>query len=326
VLAPKVDGALHLHELTAEADLWGFVMFSSIAGVYGAPGQGNYAAANAFLDALAGYRRARGLPASAMAWGLWAQESAITGELGDVDRARIERSGVRPLSAAEGLELFDAARALDLALTIPARLDIAAARGLARAGVVPPLLRGLIRTPVQRARAGAGSFLARLTGVPAAEREREALELIRAEIATVLGHRSATDVDPDRAFTELGFDSLSAVELRNRLAAATGLQLPATLTFDYPSAHTLTNHLLSLLGELGETAPALELELDRLDALLAAAPEDESERRRVSARLQELLARLGGTPQGEDGVTVAERLQAASDDEIFGFIDNELGG
>ncbi len=326
VLAPKLDAALHLHELTREQDLWAFVTFSSIAGVYGAPGQGNYAAANAFLDALAAHRHARDLPASSMAWGLWAQESAMTGALADADRARIERSGLSALSAAEGLELFDAARALDAALTIPARLDIGALRGLARIGAVPPLLRGLIRAPAQPARATAGSLAARLAGIPAAEREGSTLELVRGEIATVLGHRSPADVDVNRAFNELGFDSLSAVELRNRLAATTGLQLPATLIFDYPNPHALASHLLGLVDEQGGTAPALEVELDRLDAMLAAVPErDEAERRRVSARLQELLARLSGTTQPQDGVTVAERLADASDDEIFGFIDEQLG-
>ena len=148
---------------------------------------------------------------------------------------------------------------------------------------------------------------------------------MRGEIATVLGHRSAADVDVDRAFNELGFDSLSAVELRNRLAATTGLQLPATLIFDYPNPHALTGYLLGLVDEQGGAAPTLEAELDRLDALLAAVPDDEAERRRVSARLQELLTRLSGAAREAEGATVAERLADASDDEIFGFIDKELG-
>jgi pimaricinolide synthase PimS1 len=325
VLGAKVDAALHLHELTRAHDLWGFVMFSSIAGVYGAPGQGNYAAANAFLDALAAHRRAQALPADSMAWGLWAQESAMTGALADADKSRMERSGLSALSAAEGLALFDAARGLDAALTIPARLDIAALRGLARIGAVPPLLRGLIRAPAQPARAAAGSLAARLANVPAPEREGNVLELVRSEIAAVLGHRSAADVDVNRAFNELGFDSLSAVELRNRLAATTGLQLPATLIFDYPNPHALAGYLLGLVDEQGGAAPTLEAELDRLDALLAAVPDDEAERRRVSARLQELLTRLSGAAREAEGATVAERLADASDDEIFGFIDKELG-
>ncbi len=199
VLAAKVDGALHLHELTRGLDLWGFVLFSSLAGTYGAPGQGNYAAANVFLDGLAAHRRAQGLPGSALAWGMWAQDSAMTGALTEADLARIERSGVSPLSPAEGLELFDAARALDRALVIPARLNIRALRAIARIGGVPPLLRGLIRAPTRRARAASGSLAARLAGISAGEREGATLQIVRAEIAAVLGHSSAEKVDAARA-------------------------------------------------------------------------------------------------------------------------------
>ena len=244
VLAPKVDAALHLHELTKHLDLWGFVMFSSLAGTYGAPGQGNYAAANAFLDALAAHRRALGLTASSLAWGLWAQDSAMTSELDRVDRMRMERGGVVALSSAEGLELFDAAHWIDEALLIPARLDIPALRALARMGEVPPLLRGIVRAPARRARPGVRSLADRLAELSAGERQRAVMALVRAEIAIVLGHPSADAVDTQRAFNELGFDSLSAVELRSRLAAATGLQLPATLIFDYPNPAALAGYLL----------------------------------------------------------------------------------
>ncbi|MGA2166258.1 MAG: SDR family NAD(P)-dependent oxidoreductase, partial [Solirubrobacteraceae bacterium] len=244
VLAAKVDAALHLHELTRGLGLWAFVMFSSLAGTYGAPGQGNYAAANVFLDALAAHRRAQGLPASSLAWGMWAQDSAMTGALTEADLARIERSGVSPLSPAEGLELFDAARALDRALVIPARLNLRALRAIARIGGVPPLLRGLIRAPTRRARAASGSLAARLASIPPEEREGATLQIVRAEIAAVLGHSSAERVDAGRAFKDLGFDSLSAIELRNRLDATTGLTLPATLIFDYPTPLALARHLL----------------------------------------------------------------------------------
>ncbi len=170
VLAAKVDAALHLHELTSALDLWAFVMFSSLAGTYGAPGQGNYAAANVFLDSLAAHRRARGLPASSLAWGIWAQDSAMTGRSAEADLARIERSGVSPLAPAEGSELLDAARAIDRALVIPARLNLRALRAITRIGGVPPLLRGLIRAPTQRARAATGSLAVRLAGIPSHER------------------------------------------------------------------------------------------------------------------------------------------------------------
>ncbi len=257
-LAAKAAAALHLHELTKSLDLWGFVLFSSLAGTFGAPGQGGYAAANALLDALAAHRRARGLPASSLAWGAWEQEQGgMVAGLRERDRQRIERSGVGALSSAEGLELFDLARALELPYVVPARLDIAAMRALVGAGLVPHLLRGLIRVPRTRARAGEGALAARLAGLAAAEREQVLAELVRAEVAGVLGHGSPEAIDPDRAFNELGFDSLAAVELRNRLSLATGLRLPATVIFDHPNCAALTGHLLRELvpDEASERAP-----------------------------------------------------------------------
>jgi acyl transferase domain-containing protein/NADPH:quinone reductase-like Zn-dependent oxidoreductase/NADP-dependent 3-hydroxy acid dehydrogenase YdfG/acyl carrier protein len=331
VLAPKVAGAWHLHELTGEMDLWAFVMFSSMAGAFGAPAQGNYAAANAFLDALAAHRRARGLVASALGWGLWAERSAMTGGLGEADLMRMERAGVRALSTEAGLELFDRALGIDAALVIPARLDLRALRALAGIGELPPLLRGLVRGSTQRAQAGAGSLAARLAGMPASEHERTVLEVVRAEAAAVLGHPSPDAVDADRAFKELGFDSLSAVELRNRLAILTGLRLPATLIFDYPNLTSLVEHLVGTLTKSGIAqdgvagTPPLDTELDRLDSALSSIGEDEAERRRVTARLQALIERLDGTREPRNGAGVAEKIAAASDDEIFGFIDNELG-
>jgi NADPH:quinone reductase-like Zn-dependent oxidoreductase/acyl carrier protein len=331
VLAPKLAGAWHLHELTREMDLWAFVMFSSMGGVFGAPGQGNYAAANASLDALAAHRRAHGLVASSLGWGLWAQRSAMTGEMGEADLMRMERFGVKALPTEQGLELFDLALGIDAPLVIPARLDLRALGALAGIGAMPPLLRGLIRGSTRRTHAGAGSLAARLAGVPAGERERTALEVVRAEAAAVLGHTSPDAVDADRAFKELGFDSLSAVELRNRLAIVTGLRLPATLIFDYPNLTSLVEHLVGRMAKSGiaqdgiASMPPLETELDRLDSALSSIGEDEAERRRVTARLRALIERLDGTREPRDGAGVAEQIEAASDDEIFGFIDNELG-
>jgi len=244
-LAPKVAGAWHLHELTEHLDLAEFVLFSSTAGTLGSAGQANYGAANAFLDALAAQRRSLGLAGVSMAWGLWAQALGMTAELSDADRRRLARSGTAALSVAEGLELFAAARAADEALAVPLRLDVAALRAQARAGVLPPLLRGLVRMPARGLGDGAsGSLARRLAGVPEGERERVALELVCAEVAIVLGHASADAIDERRAFKELGFDSLTAVELRNRLAAASGLRLPSTLVFDYPTPLALTGYLL----------------------------------------------------------------------------------
>ncbi len=255
VLAPKVRGAWYLHELTEHLDLDAFVLFSSAAGVFGGAGQGNYAAGNAFLDALAGYRRARDLPGTSIAWGLWDQSTGMTDRLGEVDQSRMTRMGVTALARDEGLELFDVARVSDRALLVGMRLDLGMLRALARAGVLPPLLRGLVRVPVRAVSAGAGGWLAqRLAEVPESERERIALELVRSQAASVLGHTSPEAVDPRSAFKELGFDSLTAVELRNRLGAASGLQLPATVVFDYPNPAALAGYLLGEVRGLGSAS------------------------------------------------------------------------
>ena len=243
VLAPKLDAAWYLHELTAEMDLSAFVLFSSAAGVLGEAGQGSYAAGNVFLDALAWYRRARGLAGLSIAWGLWALDG-LGGTLSEDDIARVERSGVGMFSAEEGLERFDAACRSGRAMLVPVRLQMSALRAQARAGVLPGLLRGLVRVPTQRAGEHAGGSLSRrLAGVGEAEREGVVLEAVRGEVAAVLGLTSAEEVAPGRSFSELGFTSLSAVELRNRLNAATGLRLPATLIFDHPTPTTLATHL-----------------------------------------------------------------------------------
>ncbi|WP_269859733.1 beta-ketoacyl reductase, partial [Streptomyces sp. RPT161] len=219
------------------------------AAAFGAAGQGSYAAANAFLEALAQQRRAQGLPATALAWGLWAQASGMTGSLDEVDLRRITRGGVAPLSSAEGLALFDAAGAVDQAVLLPMRLDLAALRAEATTtGVVPALLRGLVRTPIRRvvdaAAATDGNSLAqRLVGMDQAERDRALVEMVCARVAAVLGYAGPEAVEAGRAFKELGFDSLTAVELRNDLKAVTGLRLPATLVFDYPTPADLARFL-----------------------------------------------------------------------------------
>ena len=238
VLRPKVDAAWHLHELTAGLDLSVFVVFSSVAGVIGNAGQANYAAANAFLDALARRRRAAGLAATSVAWGLWAQASGMTSQLGEVDMARMARSGVRALSSDQGLALLDAAVAVSEPAVVGVRLDVA---GLAQRGEdsVPALFRALVRGPRRRSRISSSdaavSMAERLLGVPESERRSVVVELVRGQVATVLGHSGSEVVEANRSFKELGFDSLTAVELRNRLTAATGLRLPTTLVFDYPT-------------------------------------------------------------------------------------------
>ncbi|GHI02676.1 hypothetical protein Scel_09970 [Streptomyces cellostaticus] len=248
VLSAKADAAWNLHELTEGAGLAGFVLYSSAMAALGSPGQGSYAAANAFLDALAAYRRERHLAGQSLAWGLWAQASGMTGHLDGADLSRLRRGGVQPMATEQGLALFEAAAALGAPLAVPARLDLAA---LSRAGgSVPPLLRGLVAGggSVRRSAAVAavvGGLAARLAALSPADREQEVLQIVRAGTAAILGHASPGDIDSQRAFREMGIDSLTALELRNRLAAETGLTLPATLVFDYPVPLELARYLVA---------------------------------------------------------------------------------
>ncbi|QTI88621.1 type I polyketide synthase [Streptomyces sp. AgN23] len=258
VMRPKVDAAWNLHELTRDLDLTAFVLFSSASGVFGTPGQGNYAAANAFLDALAAHRRAESLPAVSLAWGPWAG-AGMAGGLDEADISRMRRAGLPPLSPAEGLALLDAALTTDEAVPVPMRVDAVALRAQAAAGALAPLLRGLVRVPVRRAvdvAAGGGSALAeRLAGLSAAEQDRLLLDLVRTQVAAVLGYAGPQAVEEGRAFKDLGFDSLTAVELRNLLREATGLRLPPTLVFDYPTSTSLAGHLREEI--VGDTADAI---------------------------------------------------------------------
>ncbi|MEU8774107.1 type I polyketide synthase, partial [Streptomyces sp. NPDC048606] len=262
VLRPKVDAALHLHELTRHLDLSAFVLFSSLAGTLGGAGQGAYAAGNAFLDSLAHLRRSQGLPASALAWGVWDERGDQT-RLEDGDLRRMARAGLLPLDAEDGLRLLDTARTLDDATLAPVRLDLAALRAQAATTPAAPLLRGLVRTPSRRsARSGTGpaalpAELARLVALPPTRRADALLALVRGQVAAVLGHSTPEAVDPGRAFRSLGFDSLAAMELRNRLATATGVRLPATTVFDHPTPAALTDHLLERIPGTGtEPSPA----------------------------------------------------------------------
>ncbi|MEU1815980.1 SDR family NAD(P)-dependent oxidoreductase [Streptomyces roseifaciens] len=332
-LRPKADAAWHLHELTRDADLSAFVLFSSSAGVLGGPGQANYAAANAFLDALAAHRRAHGLPATSLAWGLWEQTTGITAGLERADRSRIAREGFRPVTSAGGPALFDAALATELPAPVAVPLDPAAVRAH---GQVPPLLRGLVKAPPRRlaSRAGSGapeSLAQRLAGLTGAEAQQVVLDAVRAEVASVLGHAGHRAIEPERPFQELGFDSLTAVDLRNRLGAAAGLRLPATLVFDHPTPGALAAYLHAEIAPEGARAggPGLA-ELDGLEAAFAAIVADDRSRTAVSQRLRTLLSKLneaeasGGKGPGE-GPGAAESIASASADEILAFIDDQLG-
>jgi acyl carrier protein len=319
VMRPKVDAALHLHELTADLKLSAFVLFSSVAALIGSPGQANYAAANAALDALAQKRRADGLAGSSLAWGLWGEVGGMAGELDEAELARIERMGVERLSTGFGLELFDQAQGLDEALLVPVRLDLGTLRARARAGMLPAMLRGLVRAPARRAETDV-SLAQRLAGVPEAEREQVVLQLVQAQVAAVLGHASPGAIEPGKAFKELGFDSLGAVELRNRLTQVSGVRLPSTLVFDHPTSESVAQLILAEVG--GEAdGPSIDEELRRLEGLLATIAA--GDRQRVAGRLRSLLT---GITNGDGGLSAGERIEAATTaDEVFNLIDAEFG-
>ncbi|MFI2207875.1 type I polyketide synthase, partial [Streptomyces sp. NPDC020192] len=249
-----------LHELTRDLDLSVFAVFSSMSGLLGAPGQGNYAAGNVFLDALIARRRHEGLPGVSMAWGPWTPEVGLTGSLSDADMRRLERSGMPPLSVPQGMRLFDQAVAADRALVGLARVDAAVLRAQPD---LPVMLRALVGGRAPRAVAGRrqqpDGFAQRLAGLTAQQRDQHLLALVRDNVAVVLGHQSGEQVEPGQAFREAGFDSLTAVELRNRLQTATGLALPATLVFDYPNATRLAAYLAERFGDTAGTATRQEL-------------------------------------------------------------------
>ncbi|MFE9065430.1 type I polyketide synthase [Streptomyces violaceusniger] len=338
VLRPKVDAVLNLHELTAGLDLSAFVLFSSLSGMLGGPGQANYAAANAFLDAFAHRRRAEGLPAQSQAWGLWEQRSGMTGKLDEADTRRIARDGVTPMASEEALALFDAACGIDAAMLVPARLDASAWR--AQDGPIPVLLRGIIRATARRGPArtstgGSGADPAdlrrRIGSMKPAARQQALLELVTEHAAMALGRDDARMIAPDRGFLDLGFDSLTAVGLRNRLGTVTGLRLPATLLFDYTTSKALAGYLAEELVEEEPEAlvvlPVLS-ELEKLESSFAEVVADEAARTRLTTRLQQVLAKLTAAQQTQTtngGVTAAEKFESATDDEIFDFLDEELG-
>ncbi|WEH12772.1 type I polyketide synthase [Streptomyces sp. VNUA24] len=332
-LRPKVDAAWNLHELTEGMDLTAFVVFSSIAGIFGGMGQGNYAAANAFLDALAHHRRANGLPAASLAWGLWANKGGMSGGLDEADFRRIARGGIVAFSPAEGAALFDSANATGEPVVLPLRLDTGALAAQSGTGGVPALLRGLVRTPARRSAAAgeaapdaADTLRRTLAGQPEQRRARTLLDLVRGHAATVLGFPGPASVDAERGLLELGFDSLTAVELRNRLGAATGLRLPATLLFDHPTSAAIARQLsVELAPEsagpdlVADTAGLAEL------GLLEGALDNGTAGPELLGRLEELISRLRPGTGGAAQDRLEERMETASDDELFEFIDNELG-
>jgi acyl transferase domain-containing protein/short-subunit dehydrogenase/acyl carrier protein len=324
VLRPKANAAWNLHELTRESGLAAFVLFSSAAGLLGNPGQANYAAANAFLDALAQHRRARGLPAHALGWGLWAEAGGMAGQ---ADHDRLAKAGFAALSAAEGLALFDTAVARREPVLVPMHLRLTGSRD-----AVPSVLRDLVRPAARRGtradRPSADVLVRRLAGLSEPEQDGLLLELVCRTVAAVLGYGGPDAVEPARAFGELGFDSLTAVEFRNRLDEATGLRLPATAIFDHPTPSHLAARLRTeLLGaaETGPSALTVFAELDRMESALSAFAEDTVARSRLVVRLKDFLAKLAEETDGRIAGSMGMGIESASDDEVFAFIDNELG-
>ncbi|MEU6799313.1 beta-ketoacyl reductase, partial [Nonomuraea wenchangensis] len=303
VLRPKADAAWHLHELTQKHDLARFVLFSSAGGMVLAAGQGDYAAANAFLDALAAERAAAGLPATSLTWGMWAVDTGLGGPLQETDLARVRNLGIPAISADTGLALFDAALRVPAPVLAPIQPDVRTLR--ARGDDLPALLRDLVgarRTAAVAERTsesnGAAELRERLAGMPARERDRMLLELVQAEAAMALGHDSADVIDAERGFVQLGFSSLAAVELRNRLRRRTGLPLPATLAFDQPNATAVARYLAERLAPAEPEAP---------EPTPAVADDPSSAKAKAKAEEDELLA-------------------AASAEELFEILDRELGG
>jgi acyl transferase domain-containing protein/acyl carrier protein len=321
VMRPKVDAAVNLDELAGQAEL---ILCSSAAATLGSPGRGNHAAANAFLDALACNRRARGLPGVALAWGAWDRAAGTIEEPSVSERMRRERGGMLPLSDEQGLELCDVARGLGRPLLLPMRLDTAALRARAKAGMLPAVLRGLIRGSTRRAADAQDTLARRLAAAPESEWDGILGEFVRGHVAGVLGHASPEAIDPRRPFKEAGFDSLTAVELRNRLGQASGLKLPSTLVFDHPTPAAIVKFLRAKLADDGVGRPGIDQEIDKLEGMLVSTAGNGDERERISGRLRSLLAKLADAgEESEDAVTV-EMIESASADEIVELLQMDL--
>ncbi|MFZ3320091.1 SDR family NAD(P)-dependent oxidoreductase, partial [Mycobacterium sp.] len=330
VLRAKVDTAWNLHELTRELSISAFVMFSSMAGLVGSSGQANYAAANSFLDALAVHRRARGLPAMSLGWGLWDQASNMTGALDAVDFARFARDGIVAMSSTEALQLLDTAMVIDEPFLLPARIDTVALRAKFDGGTLPPMFVDLINAPARRqvddslaAAKSKSALLQRLEGLPEDDQHAVLLDLVRSHIATVLGNSTAESIDPDKAFQELGFDSLTAVEMRNRLKAATGLALSPTLIFDYPNSAALAGYFRrELVGASTESTPQAAPGEAEIQRVVASIPV----KRLRQARVLDLLLGLANEADGADAGQAREKDIAAMDlDDLVNaaFLDDD---
>ena len=309
VLSAKLDAAWHLHELTKHLDLAAFVLYSSVAGLLGTAGQASYAAANTFLDALAEHRRASGLPAHSLAWGLWEEASALSGHLTEADRRRLARTGLRPLATSDALDLFDAAVAGEDAVLAVTRLDT---KGLREP--VPPLLSGFVPRATTTTVAESGVDFA---GLPESEVDRVLTDLVRGHVATVLGHGDPAAVATGKPFRDLGLDSLTSVELRNLLTRSTGLRLSASLVFDHPTPAALVRHLRDLVAA-PEDEP-VTAQLGKLADAVRRAAEDPVAFERITAELRALLDAAEEAAGRRDEPPV---LDSASDEELFALIND----
>jgi polyketide synthase 12 len=330
VLRAKVDAAWNLHELTRDTSVSAFVMFSSMAGLVGSSGQANYAAANSFLDGLAVQRRTQGLPAVSLGWGLWDQTSSMTGALEAVDFARFARDGIVAMSSTEALQLLDTAMAIDQPFLLPARIDTAALRVKFDGGTLPPMFVDLINAPARRqvddslaAAQSKSALLQRLDGLAEDEQQAVLLDLVRSHIATVLGNSTPESIDPDKAFQELGFDSLTAVEMRNRLKTATGLPLSPTLIFDYPNSTALASYFRhQLVGASTEAVPHAAPGEEEIQRVVASIPV----KRLRQAGVLELLLSLANEDAGGDAEQAREKdLATMNLDDLVNaaFLDDD---
>ena len=347
VLAAKAYSARLLDELLDPDTLRTVVHFSSVAAFWGSGEHGAYAAANAHLDALAQQQRAQGRLALSVAWPVWdLLHEARAADDPEAARAvrRIGLGGLRLLDPALALAALQ--RALDHDDTCVTVADVDwpvftgafTARRPSRLIDTLPEARAALAALEEEARAAADTadeLRRELAELSAPDRSHRLLELVRAHTAAALGHDSADEIRPDRAFSELGFESITAVDLRNRLNRLTGLNLPATLLFDHPTPLALVELLLAELLEDGMAGAAfVHAELDRLATGLASASVGETDRASITKRLQTLLATWNGTantnththpgaePAGAQ--SVAEELEAASDDEMLAFINTRL--
>ncbi|WP_032769651.1 type I polyketide synthase [Streptomyces griseus] len=335
VLAPKTQGAWHLHELTRHLDLSAFVLFSSVASLLGTAGQANYAAANAFLNGLAEARWAEGLAAGALCWGYWAERSELGAALGEADIERLGRQGVRPMPSGEGLALFDAALSRDEPVLVPARLNLPAPGRSYAVQTGSPLLRGLTGAvpdpagPADRAVTDAG-LAQRVRSLPRAEAEAVLRDAVREQTAVVLGHPGTGRVGHTVAFRDLGMDSLTALELRNKLSAVTGLKLPATLAFDHPNPSALARFLTGSIAPGGTPPSPAELlakEIEglgnRIENVLPGLVDED--RVTISTRLGDLQGRVRSMVGDGSPVGIVDRISSATAGELLSLLDKELG-